>query len=155
MRNEPMLTCLKRLLILGLCWLSLVACRSNVPPLEFAPDGAIVQQAIAFELDQTQTALSRNLNASPPDFKVSQINVKNIEAIVVNRLPTYHLTGTYHLKLMLPRQTVKQANNPFEVYLQRQQEGESWRLLRRDIDPRTQKPHWTTYLIAPTIESST
>ena len=131
-----------------------VACQGSPPPLEFAPDGAVVKQAILLQLSQTQAKLSQNLNANQPEFTVSKIAVEDIDAITVNRLPTYRLKGTYSLKLKLPRQTVKQPRNPFDVYLQRQSEGESWRLLRRDIDPASQEAHWTTYLIAPTAETT-
>ncbi|MEY2985399.1 MAG: hypothetical protein RLZZ568_2016 [Cyanobacteriota bacterium] len=135
--------------IVSLCCLSLWGCQANTPPLELAPDGAIVQQAIAFQLDRTQAALSRQLHATPPQFTISHITVNTIEAIVVNRLPAYHLNGVYNLKLVLPRQTVTQKKNPFDLYLQRQQEGKSWRLLQRDIDPRTDTVHWTSYLVDP------
>jgi hypothetical protein len=138
---------LQRWFMVGLCCLSLLACQAEKPPIEFAPDGAIVQQAIAFQLDRTQTALSRQLNAPPPQFKISQITVKIIEAIVVNSLPAYHLSGVYNLKLFLPRQTVTQTKNPFDVYLQRQQEGKSWRLLKREIDSRTESVQWSSYLV--------
>lgn len=138
---------LQRCLILCFCCLSLMACQQEKPPIEFAPAGAVVQQAITFQLDRTQTALSQQLNAPNPDFEVSQINVKNIEAIAVNNLPAYHLRGVYNLKLILPRQTVTQKRNPFDIYLQRQSEGKSWRLLRREIDPRTDREQWSSYLV--------
>lgn len=124
-----------------------MACQSEKPPLEFAPAGAVVQQAIVFQLERTQTALSQQLNTPTPDFEVSKINVENIEAIAVNNLPAYHLRGVYNLKLILPRQTVTQKRNPFDIYLQRQSEGKSWRLLRRDIDPRTDREQWSSYLV--------
>ncbi|WLT39780.1 hypothetical protein NON20_10405 [Synechocystis sp. B12] len=122
-------------LTLGLICFSLNACQSAPPPLEFAPDGAVVQQAITFQLNRTQTALSQHLNAPTPDFEISKINVKNIEAIAVDNLPAYHLTGGYDLKLILPRQTVTQKQNPFDLYLQRQSEGKSWRLLKKTLTP--------------------
>lgn len=138
---------LQRWLILGWCCLGLWACQGDKPPLEFAPDGAVVQQAIAFQLERTQAELSRQLHTPPPRLNISQITVQTIEAIVVNRLPAYHLSGVYNLKLFLPRQTVTQTKNPFDLYLQRQQEGKSWRLLKRDIDPRTETVQWSSYLV--------
>lgn len=147
---------LLRWFVLGVCCLGLWACRAEAPPIEFAPDGAIVQGAIAFQLEQTQAALSRQLNASSPQFKLSQITVQHIEPIVVNSLPAYHLNGVYNLTLYLPRQTVTQKQNPFDIYLQRQQEGKSWRLLKRDIDPRTDAVQWSSYLVdlQPPTESA-
>lgn len=138
---------LQHCLLLCLCCLSLIACQQEKPPIEFAPAGEVVRQAIIFQLDRTQTSLSQQLNATAPSFEVSQINVKDIEAIAVNNLPAYHLQGVYNLKLILPRQTVTQKRNPFDLYLQRQREGKSWRLLRREIDPRTEKEQWSSYLV--------
>jgi hypothetical protein len=146
-KNTLAASYLQRCLILCFCCLTLIACQAEKPPLEFAPAGAVVQQAIVFQLERTQTALSQQLNAPTPGFEVSKINVENIEAIAVNNLPAYHLRGVYNLKLILPRQTVTQKRNPFDIYLQRQSEGKSWRLLRREIDPRTDREQWSSYLV--------
>ncbi len=146
-KNTLIASYLRRCLILCFCCLTLIACQAEKPPIEFAPAGAVVQEAIVFQLERTQTALSQQLNAPTPGFEVSNINVENIEAIAVNNLPAYHLRGVYNLKLILPRQTVTQKRNPFDIYLQRQSEGKSWRLLRRDIDPRTDREQWSSYLV--------
>jgi hydroxypyruvate isomerase len=124
----------------------LTACSTPTPPLEFAPDGDIIQKAIALQLSQTQQRLSQQLNASRPKLEINQINVKKIEPIVVANLAAYHLSGTYNLTLRLPRQKVKQSNNYFDIYLQRQIEGKTWRLLKREVDS-SQKTQWSSYLI--------
>jgi hypothetical protein len=124
----------------------LTACSTPTPPLEFAPDGDIIQKAIALQLSQTQQRLSQQLNASRPKLEINQINVKKIEPIVVANLAAYHLSGTYYLTLRLPRQKVKQSNNYFDIYLQRQIEGKTWRLLKREVDS-SQKTQWSSYLI--------
>lgn len=89
------------------------ACSTATPPLEFAPNGEIIQKAIALGLEQTEQHLSQRLNASRPEFEISQINVKKIEPVVVANLPTYHLQGNYNLTLTLPRQTVTQQKKSF------------------------------------------
>jgi hydroxypyruvate isomerase len=122
------------------------ACSSVKPPLEFAPDGEIVQKAIALQLSQTQQGLGQQLNASRPEFKITQISVKKIEPIAVSNLAAYHLKGTYNLTLILPRKQVKQKNNHFDLYLQRQIEGKTWRLLKRNLNS-SQQPQWSSYLI--------
>ncbi|WP_353673407.1 hypothetical protein [Synechocystis sp. LKSZ1] len=133
-------------LILCCCWL--MACQSApaTVPLEFAPEGDIVQRALTYQLTQSQTRLSDQLQTSPPALAISNIQVKQIEPIVVADLPAYHLTGQYNVTLTLPRQTVTQKQNPFEIYLQRQSEGKSWRLLQREVS-NDQGLQWKSYLI--------
>lgn len=125
----------------------LASCSTSKPPLEFAPEGEIIQKAIAMQIAQTQQGIGQQLNASRPDAEVSQINVKKIEPVVVGTLPTYHLKGTYNLTLILPRQKVTQKNNRFDLYLQRQIEGKTWRLLKRKFDLNTQENSWASYII--------
>jgi hypothetical protein len=67
---------------------------------------------------------------------------------VISELPAYHLTGFYNVTLTLPRQTVTQKRNAFEIYLQRQSEGKSWRLLQRQVNAE-EKTQWSSYLIEP------
>ena len=128
------------------CWywvaliLLLSACSAATPPRELAPNGQIVQKAIALQLNQTQQKIADRLNASSPQIQLHQIAVKQIEPIFVDKLATYHLKGTYTLTLKLPRQQVTQ-NNAFDIYLQRQAQGKTWRLLKREAN------QWTSYLI--------
>jgi hydroxypyruvate isomerase len=124
----------------------LSACSSVKPPIEFAPNGEIIQKAIALQLSQTQQNLGQQLNASRPEFKITQISVKKIEPIAVGNLAAYHLEGTYNLTLILPRQQVKQKNNNFDLYLQRQIEGKTWRLLKRNANS-PQQNQWSSYII--------
>lgn len=125
----------------------LTACQTTSVPLEFAPDGNVVQQAIALQLNQRLTPLSQQLKTQKPQLDISNINVKKIDPVTIANLPSYHLTGTYNLKLILPRQQVKQNNNKFDVYLQRQAEGKTWRLLSKDNKTSEQESPWKSYLI--------
>ncbi len=130
----------------------LTACQPAKPPVEFTPDGAIVQKAIALQLEQTERRLSKQLKVPVPTFEISKINVKNNDPVFIEDLAAYHLTGTYRLKLQLPHQEVIQTKNPFDIYLQRQAEGKTWRLLSKTIKNSTTKPQWSSYLIE--VESS-
>jgi hypothetical protein len=130
----------------GILIILLTACTAATPPLEFAPDGELIQKAIALQLSQTEGRLSKQLNAIRPEFEINQIRVKTIEPVFVEALPSYHLQGTYNLKLKLSRQEVNQRSNRFEIYLQRQIEGKTWRLLRQQINF-TGKSQWFSYLI--------
>ena len=125
-------------------WVALIlllsACSTPTPPRELAPNGQIVQKAIALQLNQTQQKIADRLNASSPQIQLNQITVKQIEPIFVDKLATYHLKGTYTLIIKLPRQQVTQ-NNAFDIYIQRQAQGKTWRLLKREAN------QWTSYLI--------
>jgi hypothetical protein len=127
--------------------LTIVACQSQSSPKEFAPSGEIVKKAIAFQFERAQQQLSKQLKTDPSTFDISQINVKQLDPILVADLPTYHLQGTYQLKLNLRRQSVIQRQNPFDVYLQRQIEGETWRLLIKNPNLSSQSAPWASYLI--------
>ncbi|MBR8828475.1 MAG: hypothetical protein DSM107014_11350 [Gomphosphaeria aponina SAG 52.96 = DSM 107014] len=125
----------------------LTACSTQAPPTELAPEPEIVKKAIALQLNLTQTQLTQKLNAATPALEIGQINVKQLEPIFIAKLPAYHLQGTYDLTIKLPRQQAKQKNNPFEIYLQRQIEGKTWRLLKRETSKTEEKTQWNTYLI--------
>jgi len=122
----------KFLILLVFCYfLCLNGCTIIKPPLEFAPDGNIINQAIILQLKKTQTNLSQSLKSSFPELEINQITIKKTEPIFINKLASYHLKGTYNLTLKYPQETIKQKNNQFEIYLQRQAEGKTWRLLKK------------------------
>ena len=126
----------------------LSACGASTPPKEFAPDGEIVKKAIALQLNQTEQQLSQQLKVSNPKLKISKINVKRLEPLFINKLSTYHLQGIYNLKIKLPRQKITQGKNLFDIYLQRQAEGETWRLLKqKNYHSHDNKSEWKSYLI--------
>jgi hypothetical protein len=128
-------------------WLGLTACTPSEPPVEFTPDGAIIQKAIALQLEQTERRLSKQLNVSPPTLEISKIQVKKNDPVFINELAAYHLTGTYRLVLQFTHRKVTQQNNPFDIYLQRQAEGKTWRLLTKTLETPTSSPQWSSYLI--------
>ena len=96
------------------------------------PDSDIVSKAIARQIAAQYADLSEQLDAAVPELAISGISVKLVETMKMGKLPTYHLQGTYNLQLDLPSQQVQQQQNPFDIYLQRQAEGKTWRLLRRE-----------------------
>lgn len=125
----------------------MIACNSLTPPTEFAPDGEIVEKAITLQITQNFQRLSDQLNTTLPQLKISQIQVKQLDSILIAHLPTYHIQGIYNLKLMLPRKTTDQKKNQFDIYLQRQIEGKTWRLLKREHDLLYETFQWKSYLI--------
>ena len=125
----------------------LTACSNNTPPKELAPDGNIVTKAITIELNLSQKELNEHLISSKPELDISNINVSKLESLFIDNLPGYHLQGTYNLKIKLPHQQVTQKKNLFELYLQRQVEGKTWRLIRRETRDGNEPPQWYSYFV--------
>lgn len=124
----------------------LSGCSYGTPPKELAPTGEIVKNAIALQLEQTEQNLAKQLNLASPEINISDIRVKQLKPLFIAELPTYHLQGKYNLKLKLSRRQIKQKNNTFDVYLQRQAEGKTWRLLRKELNDNDHN-QWSSYLI--------
>jgi hypothetical protein len=103
------------------------------------PDRSIVEKAIALQVSQTQQELSRQLFQSTQlDTKISQVKVKNQQRLAIEALTAYRVQGTYDLTLKLPSRRVTQRQNSFDIYLQRQSEGKTWRLARlQPSDPQS------------------
>ncbi len=147
-RPWQLLPCLILLLIV-----LLTACGGNNPPKGLAPGGEIIKHAIARKLTLTEDRLSNQLqNPTSSEFQVKNVTVKTLNPIYIAGLPTYQINGTYTLKLKLPRQEVTQNKNEFEVYLQRQVEGKTWRLLipeqgDGELEKQEQATVWKSYLV--------
>lgn len=127
--------------------LALIACSSNTPTLGLAPSKPLVEKAIALQVRQTQQQLTQQLQSTPRKFDITQVRLKQLQPLFLRGLPTYRVQGTYSLTFKLPNQGVTQLNNSFDVYLQRQKEGKTWRLaIPQDIS-NTLPTSWRTYLI--------
>lgn len=128
-------------LLIGL----LTACGSGIS----APNKQLVRQAIALQVSQTQQALTQQLRLpQAPKFEIKQVAIASQEPLVIENLPAFHIQGTYDLNLQLPSHPVTQQSNPFDVYLQRQAEGKTWRLAQR-LPNSDGIPTWVTQLIQP------
>jgi len=138
---------MKQLLSLFLLLLFLSACSSIKPPTEFAPDGETISQALILQIKQTQNRLSQELKLPEPEFSISQINIKTIEPIYIANLAAYHLSGTYTFKLKQSHKSISQKDNLFDLFLQRQAEGKTWRLLVKNLANNGTENQWSSYLI--------
>lgn len=110
------------------------------------PAQPLVEQAIALELSQTQQLLSQQLRleAQPTDVSINHVRVTEKTPLKIQNLPSYRVRGTYDLTAKLANRQVVQRQNLFEVYLQRQIEGKTWRLAR--LQPGGEdEPIWVTY----------
>lgn len=145
-----------KLIFMLLLVVMLTACGGSTPPKGLAPGREIIRSAIARQLTLTEDRLNTQLDrATPTDFEVKNLKVKTLNPLYIADLPTYEVSGTYTLKLNLPRQDITQEKNEFDIYLQRQAEGKTWRLLIEQKSA-TQNPEekteeqvtvWTSYLV--------
>lgn len=127
--------------------IALTACGQSTPSLGFAPSKQLVRKAIALQVSQIQHQLTQQLRSSPPKFEIAQVALKQLEPLFIDDLPTYRVLGTYNLKIQLPQQQVTQRKNSFDVYLQRQKQGKTWRLLLPQSIGNGSKTSWRSYLI--------
>jgi hypothetical protein len=111
--------------ILLICY----GCTPVKPPLELAPNGEIVEKALYLQLEKKYYYLQKSLQTKPIKLEITAINVEQIKPFFRDNLPLYHLQGNYHLNLQLKNQKITQINKPFDIYLQRQKQGKTWRLI--------------------------
>ncbi|MEB3226166.1 MAG: hypothetical protein VKJ86_10230 [Synechococcus sp.] len=123
------------LVMISLCLilLGVGGCTIAAAPREFAPDGSVIQRAIATKLQVHYEQLSQTIAASPPNLELKNIQVKQLDSFFLQKLPVYHLQGTYDLTLNFASQRNEtRRRNAFDVYLQRQPEGKTWRSLEKN-----------------------
>ena len=106
------------------------------------PNRELVQKAIALQMQQTQQQLQQQVR----DLDIKHIKIAQKQPISIQDLPGFRVTGTYDLKIKLLKQQITQQKNPFDVYLQRQKEGKTWRLALPQFST-SGVPNWLTYLI--------
>ena len=113
------------------------------------PPKAVVESAIALQFSQTKQEILQLLTPKAhqtPDFTISQVKIKRQTPVSILDASAYRVEGTFDLKLNLSTRQVSDQKTPFEVYLQPQPDGETWRLAR-PADPKNAESGWITYLI--------
>ncbi|WP_414551646.1 hypothetical protein [Anabaena sp. CCY 0017] len=121
----------------------LTACGS----IGLLPTTQLVQKAIALQVEQTQQQLNQKLDLDFQGFEIKRLKIQQEQPLTIQSLPAFRVRGTYDLILNLPKRQLKQLQQPFEVYLQIQQEGKSWRLLLPAKDNPDSPKSWRSYLI--------
>ena len=114
-----------------------------------APSRPLIEKAIALQLKLTQMELSQQLRLDTGEFQLERLTITEQTPVEIDELPGYKIRGTYNLKLQRSQRLVTQEKNPFEVYLQRQQEGKTWRLARLQKDEAGEKVWVTRSLLPP------
>ena len=117
--------------LVSLASLSLWGCSSSgvTPPLEFTPSPQIIEKAIVMQLEQKYDRVTKKLDTKKPKYKITNIKVNKIEPTIKFSLPTYHLEGKYKLTIKNDRKKSKKVTSSFQIDLQRQSAGQTWRLI--------------------------
>lgn len=134
-------------ILIAVLAITLTACGNSTPPLSLAPGKSLVEKAIALQVKQTQQQLTQQLQSSLSNVDITGVKLKQLEPLFLGDLPTYRIQGSYSLSIKLPTQQVTQPNNAFDVYLQRQKEGKTWRLVIPQENSEDTPTSWHTYLI--------
>lgn len=129
----------------------IAACGAPTPPLSYAPSKDLVESALQRQLQFPQTELANKLQIEVPNYAVSHLKIEDLTPLYLDELATFHLRGHYDLAItgVNAERPIRQKKNPFDLYLQRQQEGKTWRLLRLETSSGDSESHWASYLIAP------
>lgn len=110
-----------------------------------APNRSLVEQAIVQQLHETQATLNQQLRLTvqPTDLQIKRVLIKDQTPLTIDGLNAYRIQGTYNVTTKLPTRQITEQRNPFDVYLQRQKEGKTWRLARLATDENGE-PIWIT-----------
>lgn len=144
-----------RLILLTILVGLLSACSVSFSLGGFQPTRDVVQRAIALELSQNREQLRQHLSRyitsgeQMPQYEVNRVEIWEEEPLKIHHLLSYHIRGTYNLTIQLPDKRVTERKNSFDVYLQRQQEGKTWRLAKPMTTEQKDEQVWATYLIKP------
>jgi succinylglutamate desuccinylase len=115
------------LVILNIVLLVFLTACSSTPIMR--PDRQLVQKALTVQLAQVQQQISQKLHLSSPlQLEIDRLKIKEQKQLKIGNLSAYRVIGTYDRTLQISQRRVTQGNSPFEVYLQLQQEGKTWRL---------------------------
>ena len=116
-----------RRLLQVLCVLSIVvsltACNGSQPPR------ALLNEALALQIQLTQSAIASSLDLTPMPIapSVSRVRVEDQESFALGDEQGLRISGRFDWQL--PGDRV-QVDSPFELFLERGSRGQSWRLAR-------------------------
>ncbi len=102
---------------------SLSACNGSQPPR------ALLNEALALQIELTQSAIASSLDLTPMPIapSVSRVRVEDQESFALGDEQGLRISGRFDWQL--PGDRV-QVDSPFELFLQRGSRGQSWRLAR-------------------------
>ncbi|MEH2081979.1 MAG: hypothetical protein V7K89_18980 [Nostoc sp.] len=132
-----------RLVLTVILLVLMTACGS----IGLLPTSDLVQKAIALGIEQTQQKLSQQLDLDFQGFEIKRLSITQEQPLTIENLPAFRVQGTYDLIIKLPKRRLTQPQKPFQVYLQIQQEGKTWRLLLPEKGSKNTQSIWRSYLI--------
>jgi len=102
---------------------SLTACNGSHPPR------ALLNEALALQIQLTQSAIASSLDLTPMPIapSVSRVRVEDQESFALGDEQGLRISGRFDWQL--PGDRV-QVDSQFELFLQRGSRGQSWRLAR-------------------------
>jgi len=105
------------------------------------PPQAVVQKALSLQIELTQQAIASALELPPPgDASVRHVRIEAQRSIPIGDGRGLQLSG--HFDWRLGDEPTLQ-DSPFELYLQRGERGQSWRLARpMGGDPEANSQQW-------------
>ncbi|MGD1902069.1 MAG: hypothetical protein ACFB9N_07495 [Geitlerinemataceae cyanobacterium] len=124
--------------------LAIAGCDRFGPNADLPLEAALLRQA-QFGQEQLVGQLRFDLE---PTLRVRHIRVRSRRDFDIQGIPSYAVRGTYDLELEFPSRTLSRQRQPFELYLQPQAEGTTWRLAK--LDDAISPPQWRTYLLSGT-----
>ena len=135
---------------IALAFIMLLTACEGVRTADPIPTKPLVAQALALQVQQTQAQLTQHLRLreAATDIQITQVKIQQRSSLPIDDLPGYRVQGTYTVKLALPSHTIVRRNNPYDLYLQRQREGKTWRLARWQTDE-VGDSFWVTQLVPP------
>jgi hypothetical protein len=138
--------CQKLLISLNILLLVFLTACSSTPIMR--PDRQLVQKALAVQLSQVQQQIGQKLHLSSPlQLEIDRLQIKQQQQLKIGNLSAYRVAGTYDRTLQISQRRVTQENSPFELYLQLQQEGKTWRLAIPQQNDEGKIQTWRTYSI--------
>ena len=129
------------LLLVGLISVGLTSCSIGDQP----PRGVIIS-ALGQQIQLTQSAIARSLDLEASGVpEVTRVRVEEQESLSIGDQKGVHLIGRFDWRL--PGDAVK-VDSPFELFLERGERGQSWRLALPSGSDDGSSQTWITYPLA-------
>lgn len=110
------------------------------------PPRSVLLSALSQQIQLTQTSIARSLDLDAAGVpEVSRVRLDDQDAIRIGEQKGMHLTGRFDWRL--PGDAVK-VDSAFELYLERGERGESWRLAIPSGSDDGESQAWVTYPLA-------
>ncbi len=107
------------------------------------PPRAVLLGALALQIDLTQGAIAQALGLEAPGPpEVSRVRVEHQEGLAIGEARGLHLSGRFDWRLAGDPIRV---DTPFDLYLQRGERGQSWRLAQPSGSADGLSQDWLTY----------